>query len=113
MSNRKADAFLTLAVDVMDGKTHVTGYLRRHTDPEVQLRSFSCLATDAVLFARLPEWLAELRAEAALGRLETLTDQQDRLAGYWSGSAETEIISLNSTCTSRLPDGSGPRSLTR
>lgn len=109
----KADAFIALEVDVMAGKTLVTGYLRRHTDPEVRVRSFSCLIADAELLTRLPEWLAELRSEAQLGRVETLIEQQNRLASYSAfGSTATEITSLNSTCTSLGPVA-GPRSLIR
>lgn len=109
---RKADAFITIEVDVLDGCAVVIGYLRRRADPELQTRSFSCLVGDAGLLRLLPEWLAELRAEAELGRVETLIDQRERLDGSSVGAATTEITSLNSTCTSLGPD-TGPRSLIR
>ena len=86
MSCNKADAFITLAVDVMASKTLVTGYLRLHADPEIQVPSFSCLLDDAGLLKRLPEWLAELRAECVLGRVETLAEQQARLAAQALGA---------------------------
>lgn len=112
-TNRKADAFILLELDALGNRTMATAYLRAHTDPDVQHRSFSCLVNDASLMRRLPEWLAELRAEARLGRPETLAEQQSRVAGYSSsGSAATEITSLNSTCTSLGP-ATGPRSLIR
>ena len=110
---RKADAFITLAIDVQAGRTMVAGVLYSGVNPDEQIRSFTCLADDAELMRRLPEWLAELRAEATLGRFETQAEQQARVAGYLqSGSAATEITSLNSTCTSLGPS-TGPRSLTR
>lgn len=113
MNTRQADAFITMEIDAMLGRTLVTGYLRRHAAPEDTLRSFSVLIDDANLIRRLPEWLAELRAEAELGRGESLDEQQVRLTGYSSsGSAATEITSLNSTCTSLGPV-TGPRSLIR
>lgn len=110
---RKADAFITLAIDVQAGRTMVTGVLYSGVSPDEQIRSFTCLADDAQLMRRLPQWLAELRAEASLGRVETQAEQRARLAAYSScGSATTEITSLNSTCTSLGPS-TGPRSLTR
>lgn len=80
MTNREADGFITLAIDVMDGKILVSGDLRRHASPQVHVRSFTCLADDDTVLARLPEWLAELRAEAELERLETQEEQDARLA---------------------------------
>jgi len=77
------------------------------------MHSFSGLFTDAEIAARLPGWMAELRAEAELGRVETLDEERQRLAGSSSGSCCTVISSLNATCTSLSPDGSGPRSLVR
>lgn len=110
-AKRKADAFITMAIDAQVGRTMVTGYLRSHSNPGVQIRSFSSFVNEVDLVRRLPEWLAELRAEAQLGRVESLAEQQARLGGYSScGSAATEITSLNSTCTSRGP-AAGPRSL--
>lgn len=112
MCNRKADAFITLAVDVVADKTLVTAYLRRHTDPEVQVRSFSCLIADADLLARLPEWLAEMRAEALLGGPESIAERDARIGNQSSCSGGTESASLNSICTSLGP-ATGPRSFTR
>lgn len=80
MSNRDADAFITMGIDVMDGKILVGGYLRLRADPEAQVRSFTRHADDGTVLARLPAWLAELRAEAELGRLETQEEQAARLA---------------------------------
>lgn len=112
MTDRKADAFLTMQIDALGGKTLVTGYLRPRDDPGRRMQSFSCLATDAQLLARLPEWLAELRAEAQLGCFESMAQEAARLSAQSSGSATTEKTSLNSICTSRGPV-SGPRSFTR
>ena len=78
MTNRKADAYITLEIDVLDGKTLVVGYLRPRCDPDRQVRSFSTALSDAGLLDRLPVMLADLRAEAALGRCETQAESAMR-----------------------------------
>ena len=106
----KADAFITLDVDVLEGRTMVTAFLRDPAKPDVLRQSSQCLRNDAQLMQYLPRVLAEIRAEAALGRFETPAEQKARLAGYSSsGSATTETTSLNATCTSLGPS-TGPLS---
>ena len=100
-ADRKSGVLLTLGIDQIDGKTSVAGFLCKPIPPYEQVRSFHCLVDDAELVKRLPEWLAELRAEAALGRFESLAEQQARLAAQASsGNGCTDMTSLNATCTS-------------
>lgn len=103
MSNtdRKPGFLITMGVDFLPGKVSVDGYLCEPCPPYRQVKSFSCLINEADLPKRLPELFDELRAEAALGRFESLAEQQARLAGQASsGECCTDITSLNSTCTS-------------
>lgn len=100
-TTRKPNAMLTLGIDQLDGQTVVAGYLCSPHPPYEQRLSFRGSFTDAEIATRLPEWMAELRAEAALGRFESLDEQRARLAGQASsGKSCTDITSLNSTCTS-------------
>lgn len=111
----KPAATITIEIDVLApvGKSVVSGTLVCQPGGR-PMYSFSGGFTDAEIATLLPEWMAELRAEAALGRFETLAEQKARLAGQASsGECSTDTTSLNSTCTSLSPDGSGPRSLVR
>ena len=80
----KPNAMLKISIDCIGGKTAVAGYLIGPHPPYEQMLSFMGAFTDAEIATRLPEWMAELRAEAALGRFESLAEQQARLAAQAS-----------------------------
>ncbi len=86
MSNadRKPGFLIMMGVDFLPGKVSVDGYLCEPCPPYRQVKSFSCLISEADLPKRLPELFDELRAEAALGRFESLAEQQARLAAQAS-----------------------------
>jgi len=95
MSIQKPRAFISLAVDHFDGRVMATAFLYNAEKSDKPIPSFACLAIDdADLIKRLPEWLAALRAEAKLGRCESLQETADRLAGYSSGCTTAETTSL-------------------
>ena len=83
-TDRKSGFLITIGVDFLPGKVSVDGYLCEPCPPYRRVKSFSCLVSEADLLKRLPELFDELRAEVALGRFESLAEQQARLAALAS-----------------------------
>lgn len=101
-NNYKAAAVISIELDAIPsaGKSMVCATLVFQPGAR-PMHSFSGAFTDAQIVSRLPEWLAELRAEVALGRFESLAEERARLAAQSSpGNGCTDMTSLNATCTS-------------
>ena len=84
-NNYKAAAVISIELDAIPsaGKSMVCATLVLQPGAR-PMHSFSGAFTDAQIVSRLPEWLAELRAEVALGRFESLAEERARLAAQSS-----------------------------
>lgn len=76
-NNYKAAAVISIELDAIPsaGKSMVCATLVFQPGAR-PMHSFSGAFSDAQIVSRLPEWLAELRAEVALGRFESLAEER-------------------------------------